>query len=154
MTGRRVDYVILYVDDLEASVSFYRDTAGLSFKFAENGYAEFETGQTRFALYERARLDGLIGTAAARRDPDGEMAFLVEDVDREAERLHAAGTTILSGPVDRPWGHRTLHVSDPDGHVVEFAQEIPRSAPKGGTGHHRGRRMGTATGGERPGGGL
>ena len=28
---------------------------------------------------------------------------------------------------DRPWGHRTLHVADPDGFVVEFAQEIPRA---------------------------
>jgi lactoylglutathione lyase len=127
---RRVDYVILYVDDLAASVAFYRDAAGLSFKFAENGYAEFETEGTRFALYERARLGDLIGLDAARKRPGAEVAFLVEDVDREAERLKAAGAAILSGPVDRPWGHRTLHVMDPDGHVVEFAQEIPRSAPR------------------------
>ena len=30
-------------------------------------------------------------------------------------------------PADRPWGHRTLHIADPDGFVVEFAQEIPRA---------------------------
>ena len=36
------------------------------------------------------------------------------------------GIRILSGPVDRPWGHRTLHLLDPDGFVVELAQEIPR----------------------------
>ena len=34
---------------------------------------------------------------------------------------------VLSGPVDRPWGHRTVHVADPDGFVVEFAEEIPRA---------------------------
>jgi len=28
--------------------------------------------------------------------------------------------------VDRPWGHRTVHVEDPDGFVVELAEEIPR----------------------------
>jgi lactoylglutathione lyase len=28
--------------------------------------------------------------------------------------------------VDRPWGHRTLHFEDPDGFVVELAEEIPR----------------------------
>jgi lactoylglutathione lyase len=33
----------------------------------------------------------------------------------------------LAPPTDRPWGHRTLHVADPDGFVVEFAQEIPRA---------------------------
>ena len=137
MIARRVDYVILYVEDLDASVAFYRDVVGLSFKFAENGYAEFESEGTRFALYERGRLGGLIGTDAARKAPGGEVALLVEDVDREAERLRAAGATILSGPVDRPWGHRTLHVMDPDGHVVEFAREIPRSAPTDRSGHHR-----------------
>jgi lactoylglutathione lyase len=54
--------------------------------------------------------------------------FLVEDVDAEAERLRAAGVRILSGPVDRAWGHRTVHVEDPDGHVIELAREIPRSS--------------------------
>ena len=48
------------------------------------------------------------------------------DVDAEAERLEAAGVGILRGPVDRAWGHRTLHLQDPDGFVVELAQEIPR----------------------------
>jgi lactoylglutathione lyase len=52
--------------------------------------------------------------------------FLVGDVDAEAERLARLGASVLSGPADRPWGHRTVHVADPDGFVVEFAQEIPR----------------------------
>ena len=50
----------------------------------------------------------------------------MDDVDAEAERLRLAGAEILTGPVDRPWGHRTLHLLDPDGLVVELAQEIPR----------------------------
>jgi lactoylglutathione lyase len=37
---------------------------------------------------------------------------------------------ILKGPVDRAWGHRTLHLEDPDGFVVELAQEIPRRPPQ------------------------
>ena len=61
------------------------------------------------------------------------MVFLVGDVDAEAERLRAAGATILNGPVDRAWGHRTLHVEDPDGFVVELAEEIPRQPSHGPT---------------------
>jgi catechol 2,3-dioxygenase-like lactoylglutathione lyase family enzyme len=56
---------------------------------------------------------------------------LVKDVDAEAQRLRAAGATILKGPVDRAWGHRTLHVEDPDGFVVELAEEIPRQPSQG-----------------------
>jgi lactoylglutathione lyase len=121
--GNRIGYVILYVDDVDRSVAFYRDLLGLPFKFAQAGYAEFATEGTRFALYERARLPELIGRAAAG-------GFLVPDVDAEAERLRQAGVEILSGPVDRAWGHRTLHLLDPDGHVVELAQEIPRTGPR------------------------
>jgi lactoylglutathione lyase len=125
---RSVDYVILYVGDLEASIRFYRDVIGLPFKLRGDGYAEFATEGTRFGLYERARLPELIGRPAAEGGPACEVAFLVEDVDAEADRLRAAGVKILSGPVDRPWGQRTLHVLGLDGHVVELAQELPRSS--------------------------
>jgi lactoylglutathione lyase len=126
----RIGYVILYVDDLDRSVAFYRDLLGLPLKFAQAGYAEFATEGTRFALYERARLPELIGRAAAGGDPAMEILFLVPDVDAEAEWLRQAGVEVLSGPVDRAWGHRTLHLLDPDAHVVELAQEIPRTGPR------------------------
>ena len=41
--------------------------------------------------------------------------------------LRAAGVEILAGPEDRPWGHRTLHLADPEGMIVELAQEIERT---------------------------
>jgi lactoylglutathione lyase len=121
---RKVDYVILYVRDLDRSIPFYRDVIGLPFKFSRSGYAEFATEGTKFALYERAGLPQLIGREGGEGEATMEVAFLVEDVDGEAERLREAGVTVLSGPVDRPWGQRTLHLLDPDGHVVELAQEL------------------------------
>ena len=123
----RVGYVILFVEDLERSLAFYRDVIGLPFRLRGDGYVEFATEGSRFGLYDRNRLGELTGqdaTAPARAG--GEVVFLVADVDAEAERLRAAGATILAGPVDRVWGHRTLHVEDPDGFVVELAEEIPR----------------------------
>ncbi len=127
-----VDYIVLYVGDLDASLAFYRDVLGLPFKFQESGYAEFATPGTKFALYERRRLPELIGRDASGGGPAGEVLFLVDDIDKEAERLRGLGVEILAGPVDRPWGHRTLHVCDPDGFVVELAQEIPRPEPAEG----------------------
>jgi lactoylglutathione lyase len=127
-----VDYVVLYVDDLDASLAFYRDVLGLPFKFQESGYAEFATPGTKFALYDRRRLPGLIGRDASEGGPAGEVLFLVDDVDKMPERLRGLGVEILAGPVDRPWGHRTLHVRDPDGFVVELAEEIPRQEPREG----------------------
>jgi lactoylglutathione lyase len=122
----RVDYVILYVGDLDRAISFYRDVIGLPFKFSEAGYAEFATEGAKFALYDRAGLQTLIGREGTDGETTMEVAFLVDDVDGEARRLRAAGVDVLSGPVDRPWGQRTFHLLDPDGHVVELAQELPR----------------------------
>lgn len=115
--------------DLERSIAFYRDVVGLPFKFAESGYAEFATERVKFALFERDRLPQLIGRDADDGGPNAEVAFVVADVDSEAQRLKEAGVDILSGPVDRPWGHRTVHFLDPDGNVVEYAQEIERNDP-------------------------
>ena len=123
----QVGYVILFVADLERSVAFYRDVIGIPFKLQGDGYVEFATEGARFGLYDRNRLDELTGQDSTDPGrPGGEVVFLVGDVDAEAERLRGAGATILKGPVDRVWGHRTLHVEDPDGFVVELATEIPR----------------------------
>jgi lactoylglutathione lyase len=118
--------VILYVSDLAASREFYRDVAGLEHRFTEAGYAEFGTGATRFAIYERRRAEWLTGRPALP-GPAGEIVLLVDDVDAVAATLRDRGIPLLTEPADRPWGHRTVHVADPDGFVVEFAQEIPRT---------------------------
>jgi lactoylglutathione lyase len=130
MAYTKVDYVILYVADLARSIAFYRDVVGLPFKFQESGYAQFDTKGTTFALFDRTGLPGLLGRDAGSGGLQSEVAFLSADVEAEAERLKTLGVEVLSGPVDRPWGQRTLHVLDPDGHVVEFAQEIERSTPR------------------------
>ncbi len=140
--------MILYVEDLERSVEFYRDVIGLPYKFTDAGYAEFGTDGTRFALYERRRAEWLTGQAVTP-GPAAEIVLVVEDVDACADRLAAQGVTVLSGPTDRPWGHRTVHVADPDGFVVEFAQEIPRRRGRvsGGSG---GDDSGAASGADEP----
>jgi lactoylglutathione lyase len=126
----QVGYVILFVGDLERSVAFYRDLIGLPFKLQGDGYVEFATAGCRFGLYDRNRLGELTGQGTdAPGQPGGEVVFLVEDA--EAERLREAGATILKGPVDRAWGHRTLHLEDPDGFVVELAGEIRRQPSQG-----------------------
>jgi lactoylglutathione lyase len=106
-----VGYVVLYVRHLETSVAFYREVVGLTFRLRESGYAEFATRGTKFALFERARLPGLIGREAAEGGPGKEVVFLVDDVHVEAKRLHGLGVEILAGPIDHQefvFGRRTI----------------------------------------------
>jgi lactoylglutathione lyase len=127
---RHLGYVIVYVSNLEASVAFYRDVIGLGLKFIDAGFAEFDSGEARVGLYERRRAAWLTGEEVSP-GPAAEVAFLVDDLDEEARRLRRLGVTALSGPADRPWGHRTLHLADPDGFIVELAQPIPRRRSRG-----------------------
>lgn len=120
---RRVDYVIQYVESLGRSVEFYRDVIGLRVRIEGDGYVEFELENTKFSLFERSKLPALIGRGGGKA-PCGEIGFLVEDVDAEAERLQRLNVEILRGPLDRPWHERTLHIADPDGNVIEFAQKL------------------------------
>ena len=123
---RRVDYVIRFVRDLDRSVSFYRDVLGMKPRVIGDGYVEFDTDNVKFGLYERKKLPELMGSAPEAAGPDGEVVFVVEDVDAWVERLDTNGIEVLSGPTDRPWGHRTVHLTDPDGLIVELSQKIPR----------------------------
>jgi lactoylglutathione lyase len=121
-----LDYAILYVDDLGRSLTFYRLLLGVVGTRRSETYAELMLENCRLGFYLRKAVPDLVGRSS--EGSGAELLFLVEDVDGEADRLRAAGVRILAGPVDRPWGHRTVHVEDPDGHVVELAREIPRSS--------------------------
>jgi lactoylglutathione lyase len=59
------------------------------------------------------------------------LAFRVapHEVAACAAVLAERGVTIVSGPTDQPFGHRTLFFRDPDGNVLEIHAEIePASA--------------------------
>lgn len=127
---RRLAYAILFVSDLERSIGFYRDVIGLPFRFANESYAEFSTEGAKFSLFARSRLPELLGQEVPEANvpwPQGEVAFFVEDVDAEYERLADVGVRVLAPPTDRVWGERTLHLADPDGNVVELTRAKGRS---------------------------
>jgi lactoylglutathione lyase len=119
----RVDYVIQYVASLARSMTFYRDVIGLKVRIEGDGYVEFEMENTKFSLFELSMLPELIGRRAGKA-PCGEIGFIIDDVDTQAERLRGLDVEILTGPIDRPWGERTLHIADPDGNIIEFAQKL------------------------------
>lgn len=53
------------------------------------------------------------------------IAFTVDDVDLEYERLLSLGVHVIDPPTTRPWGARNMHFQDPDGNHIYF-----RSFPK------------------------
>lgn len=53
------------------------------------------------------------------------LAFTVDDVDKEYERLLRLGVPIIDPPKLQPWGAKNMQFYDPDGNHIYF-----RSIPK------------------------
>jgi predicted enzyme related to lactoylglutathione lyase len=47
-----------------------------------------------------------------------------QDVDAIAERVRAAGGTVLEEPKDQPWGGRDFALVDPDGFTITIASGL------------------------------
>jgi len=125
--ARTVDYVVLVVADLDRALAFYVDVIGLPLGHRSGPYAQLATGTTRVSLYERAAMAETLGRrldAPAPAAPGFELGFLVDDCDRAYDELVAAGADAAAPPTDRAWGQRTAYVRDPDGHLVELAEDI------------------------------
>jgi catechol 2,3-dioxygenase-like lactoylglutathione lyase family enzyme len=57
-----------------------------------------------------------------------ELGFKVADVDAAYTELIEKGAAAATPPTTRPWGQRTAYLRDPDGHLIELAQDLKRSA--------------------------
>jgi catechol 2,3-dioxygenase-like lactoylglutathione lyase family enzyme len=123
------DYVVLVVEDLDRALRFYCDLLGLPLGHRSGPYAQLATGVTRVALYERRAMAATLGRRLEAPSPDApgfELGFKVGDCDAAYADLVAGGATAAVPPANRAWGQRTAYVRDPDGHLVELAQELGR----------------------------
>ena len=123
------DYVVLVVDDLDRALAFYSDLLGLPLGHRSGPFAQLATGVTRVSLYERSAMASTLGRDLDPPSPDApgfELGFKVDDCDGAYQELVAAGATSAVPPTDRAWGQRTAYVRDPDGHLVELAQDLGR----------------------------
>lgn len=125
---RAPDYVVIVVQDLDRALRFYCDLLGMPLGHRSGSFAQLATGVTRVALYERPAMAATLGRDLQPPSPDAagfELGFKVEDCDAAYEDLVSGGATRAVPPTDRAWGQRTAYVRDPDGHLVELAQDLP-----------------------------
>jgi uncharacterized glyoxalase superfamily protein PhnB len=54
-----------------------------------------------------------------------QLSIWVADMQAVYERLQQRGIA-LNGPLDRPWGLRTINFTDPAGHSWEVGQQLER----------------------------
>ena len=128
----RVSVMTLGVDDLEASLRFYRDGLGL----ATDGIigAEFDYGAVAFfelqanlklALYPRKNLSKDSGLPLERPSAlefsIGHNVASRAQVDQVMAQAKDAGAAIVKSAQDTFWGGYAGYFQDPDGHLWEVA---------------------------------
>jgi catechol 2,3-dioxygenase-like lactoylglutathione lyase family enzyme len=119
----RIFESVLYADDLETTVAFYRDVLGLELISAIDLVASFRCAGGVLLIF-----DPKLSAAAGRDIPShgksgaGHLAFAASDEEREEwkRRLVAAGVAI-EAEIDWKQGGRSLYFRDPAGNSVEFA---------------------------------
>jgi catechol 2,3-dioxygenase-like lactoylglutathione lyase family enzyme len=132
---RRVDAISLFVDDLAAAKTFYRDVFDVPVVFEDETSVcvKFDRLFVNLLHVSAAREQVEPASVAARAaGARFQLSIWVDDVDTVCRLLERRGAPILTGPLDRPWGMRTATFADPDGHSWEVAQEL---SPANGAAH-------------------
>lgn len=124
-------YTIIYVPDVDASLTFFETTFGFARRFLhESGtYGELETGETTLAFeaHELGAMNFPEGHVAAHESakPLGmEIAFVTDDVPGAHASAVRAGALEISAPQAKPWGQVVSYVRCPDGTLVELCSPV------------------------------
>ncbi|MEO0895600.1 MAG: VOC family protein [Bacteroidota bacterium] len=123
-------YTILYVDDVEETLTFYEKAFGFKrkFKTPEGDYGEIMSGETTLAFashelgasnfkaaYQKSNLDSPFGF---------ELAFTTLDVKAAYETALAHGAIAVEAVVQKPWGQEVGYVKDLNGFLIELCTPI------------------------------
>lgn len=122
-------YIIIYVEDIPTTVSFYEKAFGLKLRFVHesNQYAEMETGQTTLAFANENFAMNSHSFRLNRRNEQAagaEIAFVVENVEEHFKRAVDSGASEVAKPVQKPWGQTVSYVRDNNGFIVEICSAI------------------------------
>lgn len=125
----RLGYIIIYVEDVLATVAFYKKAFGLEQRFLHESqqYAEMETGQTVLAFANEEFVGDSHSFRPNRKSEQAagaEIAFVVEDVAKQFQHAIEAGAIEVAMPVQKPWGQTVSYVRDQNGFIVEICDEV------------------------------
>ena len=125
-----VGAITLFVENPQRSKAFYERAFDLAAIYEDDDAVVFRFENTVVNLLTRLAARSLIAPAVVAGADAGssfQLTIWVDDADAASAALASRGVELLNGPIDREWGMRTAAFADPDGHVWEIAQELPRT---------------------------
>lgn len=109
----KVGEVCLLTSDVIRLSSFYKTLFNIDNSSDDDVHQFIISGETTLTVYN----DGIERKINHHNIC---IAFTVDDVDAEFERLKALGVDIIDPPTMRPWGARNMSFLDPDNNLIVF----------------------------------
>jgi catechol 2,3-dioxygenase-like lactoylglutathione lyase family enzyme len=122
----RISAISLFVDDVASSKKFYADLFGVTPIHEDDVSAAFKFGDVIVNLLHVGSAAEIVAPDNVGTRKDGsrfQLTVWLDDVDAVAAELSRRGIA-FNGPIDRPWGFRTVNFVDPSGHSWEVGQPI------------------------------
>lgn len=127
----KLGYIILYVDDVAATLDFYQRAFDQKKKFltpeADYGELDAEAGPTlAFVSRELGRQMHEQGVAKVPKEEltPFEVAFVTENVEAAVEKALGAGAQLVHAAESKPWGQVVAFVKDCNGFLVELCTAV------------------------------
>ena len=124
-----IDYIALFVVDVERSLIFYRDVLGFSFeKPAKPDGVVGYSGKLKVGIYDRNWLPKLFGDRGKQMISGTPflLSMSVDNLDQVYQKMLDLNLEIdiIAPPAVMSWGQRLLFLGDPDGNILEIVQSV------------------------------
>ena len=115
--------ISLTVDDVPASSKFLATHFGFTERMAADGFASLGRDDGAVdVVFLRRGIEVLPEPLRDRTASGVIVAFVVDDLEAEQERLRAEGVEITLPLREEPWGERLFMVADPNGISYELVE--------------------------------
>lgn len=121
---------ILYVANQQLSKSFYSHILNLEPLLDVPGMTEFQLSENcKLGLMPESGIAKILNDktprpASGNGIPRCELYLKVSNIECYFSRAIASGAKVISEIASRDWGDNVGYISDPDGHIIAFAEKI------------------------------
>jgi predicted enzyme related to lactoylglutathione lyase len=105
--------VSIETNDVKKTAAFYRMIMNLPQEEGDDVHQVVVSDKVAITVYND-------GKPKNNNNQNISLAFTVDDVDVEYERLLRLGIAVIDPPTTRPWGAKNMHFCDPDGNHLYF----------------------------------
>ena len=109
----RIGEVCLNTNDVITLANFYKKLLGIDNDSNADIHQTLICEETQLTIYND-------GTSKNNNNQNISLAFTVENIEAEYEKLLAMGVEIIEKPTKRPWGTVNMSFYDPDRNVIYF----------------------------------